>query len=571
MKHINNYPILRANVLVFCFVLAAMRICAQIPDVKINPTPVISGLTSAMQLVHADDSSNRVFIVERSGIITAFNPGALTTPIEFLNMNSDGQVVGTAGEGGLLSVVFHPDFNTNGFVYTYYTDTAGDLVLARYTSANPLGNFVPANTRVEILKIPHPVNTNHNGGEMHFGYEDGYLYLSTGDGGAGYDPNMNGQSTSSLLGKILRLNVNTPLGSGLPYLIPPSNPFGNEIFIRGLRNPFRWSFDRENFDLWIGDVGQDTWEEINHITASNASGANFGWRCFEGDGYTPGIVITECPDSASFTKPVYTYGTRTVRGNSVIGGVVYRGTDWPVMAGYYIGMDFGSGDIHKINSDGSVKQFQTSTFTGVRDIGEDEAGEIYAVTATAVYRIEAEDPLPVTLVDFSGTPAAEGVRLAWQTTMEKDFKAFDIEYSHDARQFARIGSVEGANAPAGNLYSFTHSTLENGDLYYRLKMTDTDESFRYSKMITVNRDGESAGELFVRPSLIRSNEMNLLVEEPFQTVEIVNAGGQVVLTEKIGGRSGPVNIPLGNTVSGIYVVRMAGHDRVVQQKVLVLR
>jgi glucose/arabinose dehydrogenase len=571
MKHINHYQILRGHVLVFCFVLAATRVCAQIPDVKINTTPVISGLTSAMQFVHAGDNSNRVFIVERSGIITAYNPGALTTPIQYLNMNSDGQVVGTTGEGGLLSVAFHPDFSTNGFLYTYYTDTAGDLVVARYTSANPLGNVVMANTRVEILKIPHPVNTNHNGGEMHFGYEDGYLYISTGDGGASYDPNSNGQSTTSLLGKILRLDVNPPLGSGLPYVIPPTNPFSNEIFIRGLRNPFRWSFDRENYDLWIGDVGQDTWEEINHVTAGNASAANFGWRCFEGNGYTPGIATNECPDSASFTKPVYIYETRSERGFSVIGGVVYHGTDWPVMQGYYIGMDYGSGDIHKINSDGSVKQFQTSTFTGVRDIGEDESGEIFAVTATAVYRIEAANPLPVTLVDFSGTPSAEGVRLAWQTSMEKDFKSFDIQYSRDARQFENIGSVAGANAVAGNLYSFTHSTLESGNLYYRLKMTDTDESFRYSKMITINRGGEDLSELFVRPSLISSNELSLLVEEPFQTVEMVNAGGQVVLMEKIGGRSGPVNIPLGSTASGIYVVRMAGHDRVVQQKVLVLR
>ncbi|OJV21263.1 MAG: glucose dehydrogenase [Dyadobacter sp. 50-39] len=571
MKHFNCHPILRSNILVLCFVIATMHIRAQIPDVNINPTPVISGLTSAMQLVHAGDNSNRIFIAERSGIIRAYNPGALATPIEFLNMNSGGQVVSTAGEGGLLSIAFHPNFNTNGFVYTYYTDTNGDLVLARYTSANPLGNFVPASSRVEILKIPHPVNTNHNGGEMHFGYEDGYLYLSTGDGGSGYDPNMNGQSTTSLLGKILRLNVDTPLGSGLPYTIPPSNPFGNEIFIRGLRNPFRWSFDRENFDLWIGDVGQDTWEEVNHIKAGNASGANFGWRCFEGNGYTPGIAIGECPDSASFTKPVYTYRTRTARGSSVIGGVVYRGNNWAVMKGYYIGMDYASGDIHKINSDGSVKQYQTSTVTGVRDIGEDQAGEIYAVTATAVYRIEAENPLPVTLVDFSGASSVEGVRLAWRTAMEKDFRSFEVEYSRDARRFEQIGSVGGANVPAGNRYAFTHSTSESGNLYYRLKMTDTDESFRYSRMITVNRGGEGRDELFVRPSLISTSELNLLVEEPFQTVEIVNAGGKIVLTEKIGGRSGAVNIPLGNTASGIYVVRMAGHDRVVQQKVLVLR
>jgi glucose/arabinose dehydrogenase len=571
MKHINRYKVPRGRVLVFCFILTVVRVCAQIPDIEINPTPVISGLTSAMQLVHAGDGSNRIFIVERAGLIRVYNPGALGTPIEYLNMNSGGTVVSQTGEGGLLSVAFHPNFLTNGFIYTYYTDTAGDLVVARYTSANPLGNVVPASTRFEILKIPHPVNTNHNGGELHFGYEDGYLYLSTGDGGAGYDPNQHGQDTNSLLGKILRIDVNPPLGSGLPYVIPPSNPFDNEVYVLGLRNPFRWSFDRESFDMWIGDVGQDSWEEVNYRSAGATSGANFGWRCFEGDGYTPNIPTDECPDSASFVKPIYKYATRTARGSSVIGGVVYRGSDWPVMAGYYIGMDYSSGDVHKINSDGSVKEFETSTFTGVRDIGEDEGGEIFAVTATAVYRIEAEDPLPVTLVNFSGAASPEGVKLAWQTSMEKDFKSFDIQYSRDARQFENVGAIQGANASGGNTYSFTHSTLENGNLYYRLKMVDTDESFRYSKMITVSRGGQELSDIFVQPSLISTNEMNLLVEEPFQMVELVNAGGQVVLTEKIGGRSGPVSIPLKTTASGIYIVRMAGHDRVMQQRVLVLR
>lgn len=570
MKHINNYPMPRCCALVFLLILASLRICAQTPEVRINSTPVISGLTSAMQLVHAGDGSNRVFIVERAGIIRAYNPGALSTPVEFLNMNSGGQVVSQDGEGGLLSVAFHPNFPTNGYVYTYYTDTAGDLVVARYTSTNPPGNIVLASTRVEVLKIPHPINNNHNGGELHFGYEDGYLYLSTGDGGAGDDPNQNGQNPQSLLGKILRIDVDPPIGTVAPYVIPPSNPFGNEVFALGLRNPFRWSFDRSTYDMWIGDVGQGAFEEVNHRTAANASGANFGWRCFEGNGYTPGIPINECPDSAGFVKPIYSYATGSARGRSVVGGVVYRGNEWPLMKGFYVGMDYFSGDIHVLNASGSVKHYETSTFTNIRDIGEDEAGEIYAVGATAVYRIEAENPLPVTLVSFSGTPAAEGVRLAWQTAMEKDFRSFEIEYSADARRFENIGSVPGGSA-AGGSYSFTHSTTETGNLYYRLKMVDTDESFRYSKMITVGKGGERLGDIFVRPSLISSAEMNLLVEEPFLTVEVVNSGGQVVLMEKIGGRSGPVSIPLGNTTSGIYVVRMAGHDRVVQQKVLVLR
>lgn len=569
MKQLNYFSTLFRNVLACLVAVAAIPVAAQVPSVTINPTPVISGLTSGMQLVHAGDGSNRMFIVERQGIIRMYRPGALGTPVTFLDMNSGGQVVSQAGEGGLLSVAFHPAFETNGHIYTYYTDTAGDLVVARYTAAAPAGNTVDASTRAEILKIPHPVNSNHNGGEMHFGYEDGYLYLSTGDGGAGNDPARNGQNETSLLGKILRIDVNPPAGSGLAYAVPPSNPFDNEVFALGLRNPFRWSFDRSTYDMWIGDVGQENWEEINHRTPGNASGANFGWRCFEGNGYTAGIPIAECPDSAGFVKPVYTYETGSARGSSVIGGVVYRGSNWPVMQGYYIGMDYYSGDIHVILSNGFVRQYQTSTLLNVRDIGEDESGEIFAVTATGVYRIQAENPLPVTLVTFSGAPSVEGVKLSWKTSMEKDFQAFEIEHSTDARRFETIGRVEGVNAEGGNSYTFTHTTNQNGNLYYRLKMVDLDASFRYSRVINV--DGGHVHDIFVKPSLISSNEMNLLIDEPFQTVEIVSTGGQVVLSEKIGGKSGPLSIPLGDTASGIYIVRMAGHDKVVQQRVLVVR
>nr|WP_295934955.1 PQQ-dependent sugar dehydrogenase [uncultured Dyadobacter sp.] len=571
MKHFNHYKMPVMKALVFYFLLPVLHLPAQTPEVRFNTTPVISGLTSAMSLVHAGDASNRIFIAERAGIIKVFEQGALGTAIVFLNMNSAGPVVSTTGEGGLLSVAFHPDYANNGFFYTYYTDTAGDLVLARYTATTPAGNVALASTRFEILKIPHPVNSNHNGGELHFGNADGYLYLSTGDGGSSNDPGQNGQNSATLLGKILRIDINPPSGSGVKYAIPLGNPFGNEVFALGLRNPFRWSFDRQTNAMWIGDVGQGSREEVNRRSAAATLGANYGWRCFEGDIRTPGIAITECPDTAGYVKPVYSYQTGSARGRSVIGGVVYRGTAWPAMQGYYIGTDYFSGDIHKISANGLVADYQTSTITGVTDIGEAESGEIYGVTGSAVYAIEAEPALPVTLVNFSGAPSAEGVKLSWQTSMEADFKAFEIEYSTDALGFGNVGIVPGANAPGGNRYGFSHTTALKGNLYYRLKMVDTDESFRYSRMITVSRDAEEMNENFVRPSLISTSTMNLLIEEPFQTVEVVNTGGQVVLTEKIGGRSGPVSIPLQATVSGIYIVRMAGHDRIVQQRVLVLR
>jgi glucose/arabinose dehydrogenase len=571
MKQFVHNKILVAVTLVFFSLSPVLRVAAQIPDVTINPTPVISGLSSAMQVVHAGDGSNRIFVAERAGIIKVFEANALGTPIEFLNMNSITPTVSTTGEGGLLSIAFHPNYATNGYFYAYYTDLAGDLVLARYTADTPSGNVASATTRLEILKIPHPVNTNHNGGELHFGYEDGYLYLSTGDGGSFNDPNQNGQNTSTLLGKILRIDVNPPSGSGLNYVIPGSNPFGNEVYCLGLRNPFRWSFDRQTFDMWIGDVGQGSLEEVDHRDAGMTSGANFGWSCWEGTIPPPGVDTTGCGDSSKYVFPIYTYPNSVDRGRSVIGGVVYRGANFPVMQGYYIGMDYFSGDIHKILSDGSVKEFETSTTTGVTDIGEDEAGEIYAVTGSAIYNITAQDPLPVTLVNFSGAPGNEGVRLLWKTTMEENFKAFDVEYSTNARTFENIGTVAGLNATAGHTYTFSHATIEKGNLYYRLKMIDTDNSFEYSRVITVSRGDEVEAENFVRPSLISTSTMNLLIEEPFQMVEVVSASGQVVLKEEVGGRSGPISIPLQTTASGIYIVRMAGHDRIVQQKVLILK
>jgi glucose/arabinose dehydrogenase len=216
-------------------------------------TPVITtGLSSPIQFVHAGDGSNRIFIVQQGATIKVYD-ASFNYLSDFLTVSN----VTVGGERGLLSMAFHPAYASNGFSYVYYTNTAGDLELARYHVSSD-ANVADAASKVVLITIPHPTNSNHNGGELHFG-ADGYLYLSTGDGGGGGDVPNNAQNTAVLLGKMLRFNVNTSNVSPY-YTIPAGNPFGNEIYDLGLRNPFRWSFDRLTKDMWIGDVGQDSFE-----------------------------------------------------------------------------------------------------------------------------------------------------------------------------------------------------------------------------------------------------------------------------------------------------------------------
>ncbi|MCE7069016.1 PQQ-dependent sugar dehydrogenase [Dyadobacter sp. CY327] len=568
MKHFNFFLkiFLSASGMLLCTGLAF----AQTPEVSIDTeNPVITGLSSAMQLVHADDNSNRIFIAERGGTIKVLAPSPSATPTTFLNMNQNAQVVRTGGEDGLLSIAFHPSFETNGYFYTYYSDTQGDLVVARYTAASPASNnAVNPNTRLEVLKIPHPTNANHNGGEMHFG-KDGFLYLSVGDGGGGNDPNQNAKNPNVFLGKILRMDVNVPDTNTVKYAVPTGNPYGNAVYALGLRNPYRWSFDRLTGDAWIGDVGQGAREEINHRTPAQLANANFGWRCFEGDIATPGVNRTGCDTGGPYVSPAYAY-VNGERGQSVIGGVVYRGLLYPQMYGWYIGTDYYSGDIHKISANEATKTYQTSTVINITDIGEDQRGEIYAVTGSAVYRISAGTALPVTLVDFSGTRGNEGAKLSWSTSSETDFRQFDIEQGFNTAQFVKVGTVSGQNAVSGSQYAFSHNINFGGNLYYRLKMVDKDESFAYSKIIVVNTENDSPAN-FVRPSLISNATIDMVLSDPFDKMELVSTNGTIFMSQEITGKSGPLSIPLQSTNTGIYIVRLTGRDRMLQQKVLVLR
>jgi len=346
--------------------------------------PIASGLDQPVALTHAGDT--RLFITQQTGTVLIYDALGIR-PTPFLDIRS---LVLSGGERGLLSVAFHPLYRDNGFFFVYYTNRNGDNNIARYKVSSADPNLADPASGVILLTIPHPTYANHNGGQLQFG-PDGYLYIGTGDGGSAGDPNNHAQDLTQLLGKLLRIDVN----HGLPYTIPPSNPFlahdgaRTEIWAYGLRNPWRFSFDRSTGDLWIGDVGQDAFEEVDLQPATSIGGENYGWRKMEGfHCYNP---ATNCADP-SFTMPILEY-SHAQGACSISGGYRYRGTQIPSLAGAYLYGDYCIGTIWSATPNGAswtTKTLLTSTLR-ISSFGEDVSGELYVldVARGIVYRIAA--------------------------------------------------------------------------------------------------------------------------------------------------------------------------------------
>lgn len=346
---------------------------------------IASGLDSPVSITHAGDA--RLFITLQRGQVV-IRDGAGILPEPFLDIRD---LVSNGGERGLLSIAFHPRYAENGLFFVNYTNNAGHTVIARYRVSTDPNRADHASGR-QLLVIEQPFS-NHNGGQMQFG-PDGYLYIGMGDGGAGGDPGNRAQSLNTLLGKMLRIDVDAET-----YAIPPSNPFVNntaarpEIWASGLRNPWRFSFDRASGDLWIADVGQGDWEEVNFQAATSIGGENYGWRRMEGthcfsppSGCNPGDLVL----------PVIEYN-HSGGACSVTGGYVYRGASSPRLQGMYIYGDYCNGRIWGATRNGAAPptirelldtQFFISTF------GEDMNGELYVADhGGAVYRLFDARPL----------------------------------------------------------------------------------------------------------------------------------------------------------------------------------
>ncbi len=348
-----------------------------VPVITLGVQTVASGLASPVFLT-APAGDPRLFIVDQPGRIRIVKSGVML-PTPFLDITAK---VGYGGERGLLSIAFHPSYAANGYFYAYFTDLSGNIQVERYRVTANADLADPASAKT-VISIPHPTNDNHNGGLLRFGL-DGMLYLGTGDGGSGGDPPGNGQNRNVLLGKLLRLDVD----GGDPYRIPSDNPFigsgRGEIWAYGLRNPWRYAFDKATSLLYIADVGQNLYEEVN-VAPANQAGLNYGWRTMEG---------LHCYNASSCTQtglmlPVLEYDHSD--GCSITGGAVYRGTAIPEIAGRYFYSDYCSGWLKSFRYAGQALEKQTwsvGDVGGVQSFGEDSAGELYVLSANGrVYRI----------------------------------------------------------------------------------------------------------------------------------------------------------------------------------------
>jgi glucose/arabinose dehydrogenase len=366
-----------------------------------------SGFVNPVCIANAGDS--RLFIVEQTGYIYIVDSNGNVNPVPFLDIHNQ---VTFGGEQGLLGLAFHPLYASNGYFYVNYIGVNDSTHISRFSVSSGNPDIADAQSELKMMTISQPF-TNHNGGDLQFG-PDGYLYIGLGDGGSAGDPGNRAQDPLEYLGKMLRIDVD----QGNPYAIPPSNPFYNsssalsEIWALGLRNPWRFSFDRLTGDLWIGDVGQNLVEEVDFQPSGDAGGENYGWRCYEGN---QEYNSAGCASASTFTFPVCTYPHNPEC--SITGGYVYRGSSTSPFYGYYFFADYCSDKIWTLrNSAGEWVKEEFGQYPGnnFSTFGEDATGQLYVagMTTGIIYRvldnstgIGNPDQLPgvkIILTPFSG-------------------------------------------------------------------------------------------------------------------------------------------------------------------------
>jgi len=356
--------------------------------VKISLAKVAGGLGSSIGVVNAGDS--RLFVIVQTGKIVVVNGGAVTGT--FLDISAR---ISSGSERGLIGLAFHPQYTSNGRFFVRYTDKTGDVRISEFhVSSDP--NKADPTSEKSLVTISHRLQPNHNGGTIAFG-PDGYLYIGSGDGGGSGDPYGNGQKLSVLLGKMLRIDVDHTSG-GLNYAVPADNPFvgqsgkRTEIWSYGLRNPYGFSFDKATGDLWIADVGQNLWEEVDRATATDGlgRGANYGWNVIEGRHcYSP---ASRCNTTGKIMPLAeYNHGSGDSTGCSIIGGFVYRGAAHPELVGRYFFGDYCSGKIWDLAAAGpssQTVQYLYSSGLKITGWGQGADGELYVVaTDGALYQL----------------------------------------------------------------------------------------------------------------------------------------------------------------------------------------
>jgi len=357
--------------------------------IHLGLTRVATGLSKPLLVTDAGDGSGRLFVVEQTGRVRIIKAGkVLVAP--FLDLSAS---VSGGNEQGLLGLAFHPSYTSNGKLYVSYTDRNGTSIIREYHVSTSNPDRVDGSSGRTLLRLRQPY-ANHNGGNIAFG-PDGDLYIGFGDGGSAGDPGNRAQNLAVMFGKLLRIDVNRRTGA-LPYGIPSDNPYVgrsglDQIWAYGLRNPWRWSFDRVTGDLWIGDVGQDAWEEVDRAIASHGRnagrGLNFGWRVMEGSHcYSPSTGCSRTGKTLPLTEYRHTDGRC-----SITGGFVYRGRAYPDLVGAYLFADYCSGEIWYLDrgaARGTTPIRALDTNASITSFGQDQAGELYLTDGNGtVYRL----------------------------------------------------------------------------------------------------------------------------------------------------------------------------------------
>jgi len=547
-------------------------LCAQVPVIKFEE--LATGLTEPVDIANAGDGSGRLFIVQQGGLIRIWD-GVALLPTPFLDVSG---LVLTGGEKGLLSLAFHPDYKNNRYFFMCYTRAGdGSITVARYRTMENNPSLADTASRTEILIIPHRFG-DHYGGKLAFGM-DGFLYLSTGDGGGGVDFDNNAQSGVSLLGKILRIDVNDFADVTPPlYTIPSTNPYINndavndEIMALGLRNPWRWSFDRLTGDMWIGDVGYSTREELDFRPHENISSpTNYGWRCMEGfiTSTEPGI---ECPAPANYVAPIFDYGHNAADGFCIIGGYVYRGLEHPILKGYYICTDFATGHIWLIKRDNAGEFIATSQTVnilgGVSSFGEAEDGSLYVVQLDPgiLYKISTENELPVKLVSFIGAAEGSLQNISWtiDNMVPGDLQILERKIG-DETIFKEVARKT-ATGNEDNKKSTVQLPALNNESFYRLKIIQTNGDTTYSETIRL-LNHSNLEDIFT--ATVSGGYIDILLLQKAKSIQVLDASGKELYRNDLNAQTGVVHIPLAKFPKGVVFVKvLAGNNTKVRKFLL---
>ncbi len=509
-----------------------------------------SGFNSIIDLSNAGD--DRLFVVEQGGRIKIIDGNGSILPDNFLNIQN--KISSGGGEQGLLGLAFHPDYANNGYFYVNYTSGNLNTRISRFSVDVNDPNRADSNSEIVLLEFDQPFG-NHNGGDLAFG-PDGYLYIGTGDGGSGGDPQGNSQNRQNFLGKLLRLDVTTNFSA---YTIPADNPFFNddntldEIWAFGIRNPWRWSFDKLTGDLWMGDVGQNTREEINFQPANSTGGENYGWNCREG------FIAFNNPSSAcfgvtDFTEPVFDYQTGSSAGCSVTGGIRYRGCEYPALYGKYVFGDFCSGRFwttDEVNGNW-VTEVALNSNISISGFGEDVNNELYVMDlGGTIYRVVSGDLAEVTITIGNDTEALEG---------STNFTGGQFQWILDGEP------IDGAN-------EIIYTPTQNGD--YSLMVTTESGCTYVSESIAVivssveNIVGLKEFSVYPLPFDQQLN-YQILFENPTQgVVSLIDPNGKII-QEKNFARTASLSdqFSTARLPSGVYLLKIKTEKGTAIKKVI---